>query len=66
MTIKLDRQSVASVASLTKKAVSSAYTRSLNELPVYVDAEPHSHMVQYPVYCNTEKCWGKDAAGLLG
>ena len=48
---------------MTKKAVSSTYTRSLNdELPVYVDAGPHSHMVQYPVYCNTEKYWGKDAA----
>jgi len=33
--LKLDKQSVALVAYLTKKAVSSAYTRSLNdELPM--------------------------------
>jgi len=35
---------------------------SIHKVNEWWAAWPHSHVVQYPVYCNIEKCWGKDAA----
>ena len=59
--LKLDKQSVASVASFMKKAVSSAYTRSLNDelLMLMLGLLVMWFSIQSIAI---QKCWGKDAA----